>query len=109
MLRSGAVVCADNVIMAEINDYLHFVRTSPLFINSTLYTSYIEYSEPERLKYGDESMKDGVEVSIFKGEELPSTSGVGDNSITNAWACFEDSDDGDDELKMNDDNQEETH
>ena len=69
ILRTGAVVAADNVIMGGITDYLHYVRTSPLFKESTLFKSFIEYSEPERAKFGDEAMKDGVEVTVFVGEK----------------------------------------
>ncbi|ETI48824.1 hypothetical protein F443_07192 [Phytophthora nicotianae P1569] len=54
MLRSGPVVVADNVVYAQISDYLDYIRGHPRF-KSVLRESLLEYSD----------IKDAIEVSTY--------------------------------------------
>lgn len=58
LLRKGTMVVADNVITPGAPDYLAYIRASALY-DSKHYESHLEY-KPD--------IKDGVEVSIYKGE-----------------------------------------
>ena len=70
-LKSDAVVIADNVIMGRIDDYLDFVRgeaakADGLFTSSRLFESTVEYCEQDVDQWGEDALKDGVEVSVFR-------------------------------------------
>lgn len=47
---------ADNVVIAQITDYLEYIRGHPNF-KSVMYDSFLEYSD----------IKDGLEVSTYVG------------------------------------------
>lgn len=55
LLHKGSVVVADNVLVFNINDYLHHVRESGLY-KSKNYESVLEYDDTGKI--------DGIEVSI---------------------------------------------
>ncbi|KAF4132810.1 O-methyltransferase [Phytophthora infestans] len=54
LLRSGSIVMADNVVFADVNDYLEYVRAHPQF-KSMCRESYHEYSD----------LKDAIEISTY--------------------------------------------
>ncbi|CAH0519881.1 unnamed protein product [Peronospora belbahrii] len=54
LLRVGSVVMADNVLYAQITDYLEYVQGHPHF-KSVTHDSFLEYSD----------IKDALEVSIY--------------------------------------------
>ncbi|KAF4034878.1 O-methyltransferase [Phytophthora infestans] len=53
-LRSGSIVMADNVVFADVNDYLEYVRAHPQF-KSMCRESYHEYSD----------LEDAIEISTY--------------------------------------------
>jgi catechol O-methyltransferase len=57
LLRAGTVVVADNVGFFSVPDYLNYVRQSPQY-DTKFIESTVEYNE---------KLKDGVEVSVFRG------------------------------------------
>lgn len=67
LLKPGCVVVADNVLSfgQPLADYLDFVRTSPRFSGSKLYTASVEYSSCQEVpaSQAEEYFVDGVEVS----------------------------------------------
>jgi len=73
IMRSKAVVCADNVIMGAIDDYRDFCASDKgkqIFSSTETKKSFIEYSKNERNdttnRYKPEEYVDGVEVSKIK-------------------------------------------
>ncbi|KAL4434283.1 hypothetical protein ABPG75_000724 [Micractinium tetrahymenae] len=58
LLRKGAVVVADNVVLHKTEEYLQHVRQSGRYSSSTLHEAHVEY---------DASRADGVEVSVYAG------------------------------------------
>ena len=70
-LLPGAVVVADNVLMGRIDDYLEFVRGEArreggIFVSSRLVESTVEYCEPDKDDWGEDDLKDGVEISVLR-------------------------------------------
>ena len=65
LLRKGSVVCADNVVFFQIDEYVDHVRKSGKYSTSQTYRSTLEYSEREATR--DRSLADGVEVSVYAG------------------------------------------
>jgi len=63
LLRDGSVVCADNVVFFELQEYLDHMRTSGLYRSSRTRSARLEYTEQER-----EVFADGVEVSVYAGK-----------------------------------------
>jgi len=61
LLHKGSWVVADNVLVFSINDYLNHVRNSGLYSSTVVHEAFLEYTT-------DTSKKDGVSVSIWKGE-----------------------------------------
>jgi catechol O-methyltransferase len=57
LLKKGSVVVADNVGFFSVPAYLNYVRQSPRY-ETRFVESTVEYNE---------KLKDGVEVSVFKG------------------------------------------
>ncbi|MDZ4731091.1 MAG: class I SAM-dependent methyltransferase [Xanthomonadales bacterium] len=57
LLKPGTVVVADNVGFFSVPDYLDYVRQSPRY-DTKFIESTVEYNE---------NLKDGVEVSVFRG------------------------------------------
>jgi len=69
VMRPGSVVCADNVVMGRIDDYLEFCRDEcargGFFSETATKMDFIEYSNEEREK-GRKGLEDGVEVSLVR-------------------------------------------
>ncbi|KAL4424943.1 hypothetical protein ABPG77_009672 [Micractinium sp. CCAP 211/92] len=64
LLRPGAVVVADNVVVFKLEGYLEHVRKSGQYSSSQLHQAHLEY---------DASKADGVEVSVYAGDAKSAT------------------------------------
>jgi len=68
-LKPLSVVCADNVVFANIVDYIEHVKMLERkgIVSTYQVPAMVEYAtERDEKDYGLESLKDGVEITTYK-------------------------------------------
>lgn len=69
LVQKGTVVAADNVIFAQIDDYVSYMKdlhNKGITVSET-FESFVEYSAPDLLHngYNEEMYRDGIEISTY--------------------------------------------